>query len=102
MTAKTKTPLDEAIEQYANRRCDEIQKRRDMGLAPYPIRPAIVADCRYIAEWLARSVLQYLNKREENINKDHAGYPEAAAYLQGKLHIIEGVQDQITELTGVK
>lgn len=35
---------EKAAREYAQKRCETIQKRRDLGLAPYPIRPEIEKD----------------------------------------------------------
>ena len=51
-----------AAEAHAVKQCEIIQKRRDLGLLPYPIKPAIIRDFlagvehgRQIVEWRERA-----------------------------------------------
>jgi hypothetical protein len=39
--------IDKQIEAYAQAQCEEIQKRRDMGLPLYSIKEAIIRDVKF-------------------------------------------------------
>lgn len=55
--------LRERAETYAQERCEKIQVRRDSGLSPYPIKPAIISD--YIEGALSERKLVIQEIREK-------------------------------------